>query len=375
MIPVIDGEKIVIDDETAWQAVRNREAAFDGTFVYGVHSTGVYCRPGCPSRRPRRDQVVFYDSGAEARAAGYRPCQRCHPDEALPASARAELVKRACTVLDASEGTTPTLEVLAHELQLSPSHLHRIFKEVTGLTPRQYAAGRRLQKFKSGIQAGRDVTTALYDAGYSSSSRLYENAAARLGMTPADYRRGGKTVDITYTVVETRLGRMLVAATPRGICAVNFGDQEASLEAGLRAEFASAVIQRDDAHLKAWVDRLVAHLEGHLPNLALPLDLQATAFQLRVWEALRQIPYGETRTYAQVASAIGQAKAARAVGSAIASNPVAVINPCHRVIRSDGGLGGYRWGPERKQALLEQERRHSQPTDSTQGQDKRPRGK
>ena len=359
MIPTIDLEKMKLDQEISWQAVQGRDAAFDGVFVYGVHSTGIYCRPACPSRRPSRDQVAFFANGEEAREAGYRPCRRCRPDEALPASQRAGLVQRACGMIDAADGAPPTLETLADGLSMSPSHLRRIFIEVTGLTPHQYAAWRRLQKFKSGIQTGQDVTTALYDAGYSSSSRLYESVTASLGMTPANYRRGGKTMDITYTIVATRLGRMLVAATSRGICAVNFGDQDTRLEADLRAEFSTAALSRDDATLKTWVDTLVAHLEGLQPHLDLPLDLQATAFQLRVWKALRQIPYGETRTYAQVASAIGQAGAARAVGSAIASNPVAVINPCHRVIRSDGSLGGYRWGPERKQALLEQERQNA----------------
>jgi len=359
MIPVIDLEKMTVDVESSWRAVESRDATFDGVFVYAVRSTGVYCRPGCPSRRPQQDQVVFFNTGAEAREAGYRPCRRCHPDEALPASAQAELVQHACAILDASEDSTPGLEALASELHLSPSHLHRIFKATTGLTPRQYAAGQRLKRFKLGIQAGQDVTTALYGAGYSSSSRLYTTAAASLGMTPAAYRRGGKAMDIDYTIVVTRLGRMLVAATTRGICTVCFGDQDTDLEASLRSEFPAAALRHDDATLKLWVDALVDHLEGLQPRLDLPLDLQATAFQLRVWEALRQIPYGETRTYTQVAGAIGQARAVRAVGSACASNPVAVITPCHRVIRSDGSLGGYRWGVERKQALLEQERLHS----------------
>jgi AraC family transcriptional regulator, regulatory protein of adaptative response / methylated-DNA-[protein]-cysteine methyltransferase len=360
MIQVIDFRKMMLDEESCWQAVQNRDSTFDGSFIYAVHSTGVYCRLGCPSRRPRRDQVAFFNSGIEARAAGFRPCLRCHPDEPLPSSAQAELIRRACALIDAAVEAPPSLDALAHEFHLSPSHFHRLFKSATGLTPRQYAAGQRLQKFKSGVKAGQDVITALYDAGFSSSSRLYEKAASSLGMTPAAYRRGGEAMQITYTIVSTRLGRMLVAATQRGICAVSFDDREERLETSLRAEFPTASLSRDDATLKTWIDALVAHLEGQQPHLSLPLDLQATAFQLRVWETLRQIPYGETRTYAQVASIIGSAKAVRAVGSACAHNPVAVITPCHRVVRTDGGLGGYRWGLERKQALLEQERLHSE---------------
>jgi AraC family transcriptional regulator of adaptative response/methylated-DNA-[protein]-cysteine methyltransferase len=359
MIQVIDLQTMKLDEESCWQAVQRRDTALDGTFVYAVRSTGIYCRPGCPSRRPRRDQVAFFNSGVEARAAGFRACRRCHPDEALPSSVQAELIRCACATIDAAVDALPSLEDLAREARLSPFHFHRLFKSATGLTPRQYAAGQRLQKFKSGVKTGQDVTTALYDAGYSSSSRLYEKAASRLGMTPAAYRRGGEAMQINYTIASTRLGQMLVAATERGICKVSFDDQDEPLETGLRAEFPTASLIRDDITLKTWVDALVAHLEGQQPRLDLPLDLQATTFQLRVWETLRQIPYGETRTYAQVASIIGSAKAVRAVGSACAHNPVAVITPCHRVLRTDGGLGGYRWGLKRKQALLEQERLHS----------------
>ena len=267
-----------------------------------------------------------------------------------------QLVEKAMQVIDANvEGTLP-LDALSHELHISPSHLHRLFKSATGLTPRQYAAGQRLEKFKAQVRGGQAVTEAMYEAGYSSSSRLYENAAGRLGMTPTSYRRGGQGMDIRYTIVNTYLGRMLVAATAHGICAVSFGEEDNYLEAFLYSEYPAASLSRGDDSFKSWVGALLAHLDGHQPRLALPLDLQATAFQLRVWEELRKIPYGETRSYSEVARAMGEPKAVRAVANACASNPTAIITPCHRVVRSDGQTGGYRWGASRKQALLARER-------------------
>ncbi len=267
-----------------------------------------------------------------------------------------EVIEKAMQVIDANIEAALPLEALSQELHISPSHLHRLFKSATGLTPRQYAAGQRLEKFKAQVRGGQAVTQAMYEAGYSSSSRLYEGAAGRLGMTPASYRRGGQGMDIRYTIVDTYLGRMLVAATAQGICAVSFGDEDHNLEAFLRAEYPAARLSRDNAAFKSWVDALLEHLNGAQPRLALPLDLQATAFQLRVWEELRKIPYGETRSYAEVAKAIGEPKAAHAVANACASNPAAIVTPCHRVVRSDGQPGGYRWGTPRKQALLARER-------------------
>lgn len=346
----------VLDDEARWQAVQQRDERFNGVFVYAVRSTGIYCLPTCASRRPRREQVTFFSSCEEAEAAGFRACRRCHPREALTHDQRAEVVRQATALIEADLEAPPSLGELGRQLGLSPSHLHRLFKDVTGLTPHQFAAGQRLSRFKAGVKAGRDVTTALYDAGYSSSSRLYENAADRLGMTPASYRRGGQGLSIRYAIVDTFLGRMLVAATGRGICAVSFGEEDERLEAFLRSEYPAASLQRDDAALGTWVRALVQHLEGRLPRLDLPLDLQATTFRLRVWEELRKIPYGETRTYAEVAQAIGQPKATRAVANACAANPAAIVTPCHRVVRSDGQPGGYRWGAERKRSLLERER-------------------
>jgi AraC family transcriptional regulator of adaptative response/methylated-DNA-[protein]-cysteine methyltransferase len=266
-----------------------------------------------------------------------------------------EVIEKAMQVIDANVDAALPLDVLSQELHISPSHLHRLFKLATGLTPRQYAAGQRLEKFKAQVRGGQPVTQAMYEAGYSSSSRLYEGASGRLGMSPAAYRRGGQGMDVRYTIVDTYLGRMLVAATALGICAVSFGEEDAGMETFLRSEYPAASLSRDDISFKVWVDALLKHLEGAQPRLALPLDLQATAFQLRVWEELRKIPYGETRSYSEVARAMGEPKAARAVANACANNPAAIVTPCHRVVRSDGQPGGYRWGAQRKQALLARE--------------------
>jgi AraC family transcriptional regulator, regulatory protein of adaptative response / methylated-DNA-[protein]-cysteine methyltransferase len=346
------------NEETLWQAVQSREAGWNGQFVYAVSSTHIYCRPSCPSRRPRRELVTFFKTCAEAESAGFRPCKRCHPEQGqLPALS--EVVQQACILIDASPEKTPVLNELGRQLNISPSYLHKLFKQATGLTPRQYAAGRKLDQFKNEVKQGAALSTALYNAGYSSPSRLYEQVDKRLGMTPAAYRRGGSGLVIRYTVMETYLGPLMVAATEKGICSVCFGEDTASLEAALRAEFPAAKLVEDTVFLQGWVEQLRQHLEGTLPDLALPLDLQATAFQLRVWEELRKIPYGQTRSYAQVAEAIGQPAAVRAVAQACAHNPVGVVTPCHRVVRSDGTPGGYRWGIQRKEALLLRERQRS----------------
>jgi AraC family transcriptional regulator of adaptative response/methylated-DNA-[protein]-cysteine methyltransferase len=361
MEQVLERPAARMDEEMMWQAVLGRDTRFDGSFVYAVQSTGIYCRPGCPARRPRREQVSFFAACAEAEGAGYRACKRCRPREALAQSARVDLVERACRLIEsavvdpASLDRPPSLEELGKALAVSPSHLHRLFKAVSGVTPHQYAAGLKLKKFKERVKQGDDLTTALYEAGYGSSSRLYENAASRMGMTPASYRRGGQGKAIAYVIVDSSLGKMLVAATGQGICAVSFGEDDAQLEAFLRDEYPAAILQPANETLAGWVEALLQHLAGDLPHLALPLDLQATAFQLRVWEELRKIPYGETRTYTEVACAIGRPKTVRAVANACGANPTVLVTPCHRVVRRDGSLGGYRWGVERKQALLDQE--------------------
>ncbi|HEV2914864.1 MAG TPA: bifunctional DNA-binding transcriptional regulator/O6-methylguanine-DNA methyltransferase Ada [Pyrinomonadaceae bacterium] len=348
-----------IEEDIYWQAVLSRDARFDGIFVYGVRSTGIYCKPSCRSRKPGREQAAFFPSCEAAEAGGLRACLRCLPRQTKGSDPRVELVLRVCRTIEAQTDGPVSLDALGAELCMSPNHLQRTFKSITGITPRQYAAAHRLKLFKSRIKAGADVAAAMYDAGYGSSSRLYEKASEQLGMTPATYRRGGKGMNINYTIVDCELGRLLVAATERGVCAISFGDRDDALVAALAAEYPAALIQQDESGLSAWVEELSHYLDAEeadpgLPRL--PLDLRATAFQLRVWEELRRIPCGETRSYRQVAEAIGQPTAARAVARACATNPLALLTPCHRVIRESGDLGGYRWGLERKRRLLERER-------------------
>jgi len=342
-------------EETYWQAVLTRDKHSDGTFVYAVRSTGIYCNPSCAARRPRREQVVFFPQPEAAEQAGYRACRRCRPQEASVYQLQLEVVQHACHYIETHLEGPLTLEALGKEVSVSPYHLQRIFKRIMGITPRQYAQAYRLGQLKQQLKEGETVTTALYNTGYGSSSRLYEQAPAQLGMTPAAYRQGGKSMHIGYAIVDCPLGRLLIAATEKGICAVSLGDSDAVLETALHSEYPAAEIQRDGVALSQWVSTLLNHLNGQQPQLDLPIDVQATAFQWRVWQALRAIPYGSTRSYSQVAQALGDPKATRAVARACASNPVAIVVPCHRVVREDGKLGGYRWGLERKQRLLAQE--------------------
>ena len=338
--------------QNKWQQVLARDARQDGRFVFAVRTTGVFCRPSCPSRRPRRDSVEFFAGPRDAERAGYRACLRCKPTQI---SEQARYVLRARQLLDNAEGVV-TLAQLSKCVGLSPFHLQRLFKRATGLSPREYQSARRMQHVKTGLRKGEDVTTALYDAGFSSPSRLYENTNHQLGMTPGAYRRGGAGTTITFAIAPTPLGRMLVAATDRGLCAVRFGESVPELERGLRDEFHAAELHRDDAAMGRYVGPLLANIRGENTIIDLPLDVRATAFQKKVWETLRQIPRGETRSYAGVAREIGDPNAVRAVARACASNPVALAVPCHRVVRSNGDLAGYRWGIERKKKLLEAER-------------------
>ncbi|MBZ5516783.1 MAG: bifunctional DNA-binding transcriptional regulator/O6-methylguanine-DNA methyltransferase Ada [Acidobacteriia bacterium] len=345
-------------EETAfWRGVLARDRRLDGAFVFAVRSTGIYCRPSCPARRPTRRQVVFFPLPEAAERAGFRPCRRCRPEEAAARDPQADLVRRVCLWIETSGDAPVSLQDLAGEAGVSSSHLQRTFKRLMGISPREYAAARRLQGLKVRLREGQGVTRALYEAGYGSSSRLYERSSAQLGMTPASYRKGGRGMDIGYTIVDSPLGRMLVGATRRGVCAVSLGEADAVLEAALVAEYPHAEIHRDDTGFAPWVRAIQKHLDGFEARLNLSLDLQATAFQRRVWKELQRIPYGRTRTYREVACAMGQPKAVRAVARACATNPVSIVVPCHRVIRGDGSLAGYRWGLSRKQALIEAERK------------------
>ena len=344
-----------------WQAVLSRDGRFDGAFVYGVRSTGIFCRPSCPSRRPGREQVVFYHQYQEAQQAGFRPCLRCQPCLPWLPNPQAEMVSRVCRhIHDSSKDQEgpPSLAQLAQTAGVSPGRLHRVFKSLMGVTPRQYADACRLDSFKERLREGWDVAGAMYHAGYGSSSRLYQGAAGSLGMKPASYRRGGQGARITHNIVDSPLGRLLVAVTEHGVCAVKLGDSDAQLESSLYGEFPAAQFQGDDGALLEWTQAIIKYLQGCSLNqaLELPLDIRATAFQRQVWEYLRCIPHGETRTYQDVAGALGYPQATRAVGSACAANPVALVIPCHRVVRQDGGMGGYRWGISRKEQLLAQER-------------------
>lgn len=346
-----------LGEDVCWRAVLARDARFDDTFVYGVSSTHVYCKPSCASRKARRERVSFFASCDEAEAGGYRACRRCRPRAVGSIDPRVSLVLRICHLVETWDDGAPSLEELGRELSVSPHHLQRTFKAITGITPRQYAAAHRLQQFKAKMREGEAVSGAMYEAGYGSSSRLYEKASEQLGMTPAVYGRGGEGMSIGYTTADTIMGRVLVAATARGVCAVTFGEDEQELAAALAAEYPAANISRDEeGAADEWLASVLRHVEGTEPRLELPLDLRATAFRLRVWEELRRIPYGATRSYKQIAEAIGQPTASRAVASACAANPVALVTPCHRVVRGDGDPGGYRWGVERKRALLAQEK-------------------
>ena len=353
--PAAQTAAVSLDEEKCWQAVRERDRREDGAFVFAVKTTGVFCRPSCAARLPLRKNVAFYASNAAAAAAGFRPCKRCRPTENADGTER---VARLCEYIraHADSGDKLGLAELAEQAGLSPGHLQRIFKATVGVTPRQYVEACRLGVLKRELRAGESVTDAIYAAGFGASSRLYERVDTRLGMTPRQYRQGGKGLAISYTVLDSPFGQLLLAATDRGLCFVELGDDAETLVAELRQEFPAAKIAAgatpSSPALESWGQALRQHLLGQLPQLELPLDVRASAFQFQVWSYLQTIPRGEVRTYQQVAAAIGRPKAVRAVGSACARNPTALVVPCHRVIRGDGALGGYRWGEERKRQLL-----------------------
>lgn len=342
-----------MENEILWQAVKNNDARFNGAFVYGVNSTKIYCKPSCSSKLPKRDNVRFFDSANEAEEKGFRSCLRCQP-KSEKANPQIETIIRACELIE--NGENISLEELSAKLNLSQTHLQKIFKEIIGVSPKKYAEAKRLERFKSEVRKGNDVTSAMYEAGFGSSSRLYENVSEKIGMTPKTYAKKGKNMQINYTVVDCDLGKLLVAQTEKGICAVAFGDDAKTLTENLKTEYAKAEVTENNVDLKSYVEAILANLAGANKTLDLPLDLQATAFQMRVWELLRKIPYGETVSYQDVAEKLGNKNAVRAVATACASNRVALVIPCHRVVRSNGELSGYRWGIERKKAILEKEK-------------------
>ncbi|OAJ64147.1 bifunctional DNA-binding transcriptional regulator/O6-methylguanine-DNA methyltransferase Ada [Paraburkholderia ginsengiterrae] len=343
-------------DDERWDAVTRREPQADGAFFYAVKTTGVFCRPSCASRQPRRENVAFFADAAAARAAGYRDCKRCQPG-GLPREL--EIVNRACAALDADPQQRLTLAQLSDAVHVSPFHLQRLFKRVVGVSPRQYQAAQRGAALRDALQRGSDVTRATLDAGFGSPSRMYDSASAELGMAPSAYRRKGAGLTVRYASAPTSLGFVLVAATDKGICKIGFGDDAAMLADDLRGEFANADLLEDVERLAPFIAQIDAYLRGTRQDFDLPLDIAATAFRQRVWDALRRIPYGETRSYSQIAEAVGSPRAVRAAASACATNPVALAIPCHRVVQKGGALAGYRWGLPRKAALLDNEAQHA----------------
>ena len=350
------GQNETVNSESMWQQVLERDAGADGRFVYAVESTGIYCRPSCSSRRPLRRHVRFFGGPADAEREGFRACARCG-GRPRPERSGTALVERACKeVAAAPPDRVPSLSDLAQRLGISASRLHRAFKDTLGITPKQYGDALRTGRLKALLKDNQPVTTALYEAGYGSSSRLYERTDSELGMTPDAYRRGGQGMHIHYIVVRSALGYLLVGATERGICSIKLGDAARELEADLQREYPNADITRDLGKLSPAVTALVEFVDGQRPPADLPLDVQGTAFQRKVWAHLQRIPLGATKSYGEIATAIGQPGAARAVAGACASNHAALVIPCHRVVAGTGATGGYHWGAARKERLLEIER-------------------
>ncbi len=345
-----------VSDDTLWAAILARDKSYDGQFVLAVITTGIYCRPGCPARLPKRENVQFHPTCTEAEAAGFRACKRCKPNTASPAQQDTSKIAHACRLIEAAE-EIPKLDDLATSVGLSPFHFHRLFNAIAGVTPKAYAVARRQTKVHKTLAKAQTVTQALLESGFNSNSRFYATSTAMLGMTPKEFKAGGVNTDITFAIGDCSLGSILVAATPVGVCAVLMGDDPDTLERDLRTRFPKARITSGDKPFSKLAARVIALVEQPDNTIDLPLDVRGTVFQHKVWQALRDVPAGTTISYAELAQRIGKPKAVRAVASACGANPVAVVIPCHRVVGRDGSLSGYRWGIDRKRRLLEREKK------------------
>lgn len=351
----------MLTDSLMWKAVQEKDGAYDGQFYYGVLTTGVFCRPSCAARLPLRKNVRFYRQPDEAQQDGLRACKRCNPTEVMQTDPNLKRFQEICRYIETHRDEPLSLEVLSIMADLSPGHFQRRFKALIGVSPKQYLDACRLGQFKQGLRTEENITTAIYDAGFGSGSRVYEKLDTHLGMTPKQYRSGGKGLSISYASAPSALGTMMMAATDRGLCFLQFGQSAPALLEILRKEYPQATLAPMDessrAQFDTWMQALEDHLAGNRPHLDLPLDIQGTAFRLKVWNYLQTIPYGEVQSYTEVAEAIGQPTAARAVASACAANNLGIVIPCHRVIRGNGELSGYRWGLAVKRTLIDQERR------------------
>jgi AraC family transcriptional regulator of adaptative response/methylated-DNA-[protein]-cysteine methyltransferase len=352
----------MLNEDNCWNAVLSKDKAKDGQFYFGVKTTGIYCRPSCPSRRPLRKNVVFYETRAEAERNGLRPCLRCRPGSITEADSNKLRIRRLCDHirLNCQSGESLALEDLSRQVGLSPFHLQRTFKEIVGVTPKEYVDACRMEALKGALRSGDSITEAIYEAGFGSSSRVYERVDTRLGMTPSEYRDGGKGVPISYVSVASPLGTMMIGATDRGLCFVQFGESHEELLRTLRAEYPAAALDQMKTpypeQFDGWIKSLLRYLRREQIRLDVPVDVQGSAFQMKVWKYLQTIPHGEVQSYSEVAAALGDPKAVRAVARACATNRVAIVIPCHRVIRGNGELAGYRWGVERKRVLIDSER-------------------
>jgi AraC family transcriptional regulator, regulatory protein of adaptative response / methylated-DNA-[protein]-cysteine methyltransferase len=366
-LPVETGEKVVprVAQLEMWRAIKTRSYHYDGIFVFGASSTGIYCRPSCPARRPKRTEVVYFPTPAEAGAAGFRPCKRCRPNDEAFVSLQKRRISDVCIYISENLDRNLDLPELAKHINLSPSHLQRLFKRILGISPRQYAEAARLKKVKLSLKRGEPVRNAIYKSGRGSTSWLYSDPLQKLGMTPSAYKNNGRGMHIYYFTTQSHLGRLLVAGTDKGICAVSLGDSDEALEAFLMDEYSAARLERDGTgKLHSWTAAVSRYIDGQeiVPIQDLPLDIQATSFQYRVWKELQSIPYGSVSTYDEIAGRISCPGGARAVANACASNRACLVIPCHRIVRKDGSPGGYRWGEERKRSLLEHERKNLERT-------------